>query len=82
MENMGQGTHSTEMDADSPTSPAEKAPNASKKFSPKCLPKPKISRFLKKNSLWVSVVRGVKEDKLSLWHQTRIICLQNLRHIC
>ena len=33
-------------------------PNASKNFSPKCLPKSKNSRFLKKSSLWVSVVLG------------------------
>ena len=30
-------------------SPAENTPNASKNFSPKCLPKPKSSRFLKKD---------------------------------
>ena len=32
-------------------------PHASKYFSPKCLPKPKSFKFLKKNSLWASVVR-------------------------
>ena len=41
----GQGTHSTKMGADSP---AENTPNASKNFCPKCLPKPKSSKFLKK----------------------------------
>ena len=41
----GQETHSTKMGADSL---AENIPNASKNFSPKCLPKPKSSRFLKK----------------------------------
>ena len=41
----GQRTHSTKMGADSP---AKNTPNASKNFSPKCLPKPKNSRFLKK----------------------------------
>ena len=40
-------------------SPAENTLNASKNFSPKCLPKPKSSKFLKKNSLWVSVVSAV-----------------------
>ena len=38
-------------------SPAQNTPNASQNFRPKCLPKPKSSRFLKKSSLWVSVVR-------------------------
>ena len=37
---------------------AENTPNASKNFSPICLPKPKSFGFLKKSSLWVSVVRG------------------------
>ena len=41
----GQGTHSTKMGADSL---AENSLNASKKFSPKCLPKPKSLKFLKK----------------------------------
>ena len=50
----GHGTRSTKMGADSP---AEKIPNASKNFSPKYLSKPKCSKFLKKSSLWVSVVR-------------------------
>ena len=50
-----QGTHSTKMGADSP---AENTPNASKKFNPKCLPKPKSLRFLKKKSVLVSVVRA------------------------
>ena len=36
----------------------QNTPNASKNFSPKCLPKPKSSNFLKESSLWVSVVRG------------------------
>ena len=48
--------NSTKMDADSL---AQITPNASKNFSPKCLPKPKSLRFLKKSSLWVSVVRAV-----------------------
>ena len=60
----GQGTHSTKMSADSP---AENTPNASKNFSPKCLPKPKSSRFLKKKlslgvrSLWLQNIYS------SLW---------------
>ena len=41
-------------------SPAENTLNPSKHFSPKCLPKPKSLRFLKKSSLWVSVVRGYR----------------------
>ena len=40
-----QGTHSTKMGADIP---AENIPNPSKDFSPKCLPKPKSSKILKK----------------------------------
>ena len=55
----GQGTHSTKMGADSL---AENTPNASKHFSPKCLPKPKSWNFLKKAlSLWVTIVRGFKQ---------------------
>ena len=46
-------TYSTKMGADSP---AKNIPNASKHFRPKCLPTPKSLRFLKKGSLWVSVV--------------------------
>ena len=43
-------------------SPAENTPNASKHFSPKCLPKPKSWKFLKKAlSLWVTIVRGFKQ---------------------
>ena len=41
----GQGTHSTKLCADSLD---ENTPNASKHFSPKCLPKPKSFGFLKK----------------------------------
>ena len=41
----GQGTHSTQMGADSP---AENTPNASNNFSPICLPMHKILIFLKK----------------------------------
>ena len=41
--------------------PAENTSNASKYFSPKCLPKPKSLRFLKKSSLWVSVVRDSEQ---------------------
>ena len=36
---------------------AENTPNASKNFSPICLPKPKSFEFLKKKALWMSVVR-------------------------
>ena len=63
MENMdhGQGTHSTEMGA---YSPAENTPNASKHFSPKCLPKPKSLGFSKKSSLWVSIVRLDRQQEL------------------
>ena len=42
----GQGTHSTKLCADSLD---ENTPNASKHFSPKCLPKPKSFGFLKKS---------------------------------
>jgi hypothetical protein len=42
------------MGSDSPT---KNTPNTSKHFSPKCLPKPKNLKFLKKEiSLWVSIV--------------------------
>ena len=41
---------------------AENTPNASKNFSPICLPKPKSFEFLKKSSVWVSVVRGRGEN--------------------
>ena len=50
-EKHGQRTHSTKMGADSP---AENTQNASKNFSQKCLPMPKIFEI---SSLWVSVVR-------------------------
>ena len=46
----GQGTHSTKMAADSL---AKNTSNASKNFSPKCLPKHKSLRFSKKLSLGV-----------------------------
>jgi hypothetical protein len=36
---------------------AEITPNVLNNFSPKCLTKPKSSGFLKKKSLWVSIVR-------------------------
>ena len=49
IEKHGQGTHSTKMGADN------LAENR-----PKCLPKPKNFRFLKKSSLWVFVVRVKK----------------------
>ena len=49
-------THSTKMGADRT---AENSPNASKKFSPKCLPKPKSLRF-KKSSVLVSVLIYMK----------------------
>ena len=42
---------------------AENNPNALKIFGPICLPKPKNFEFLKKSSLWVSVVRGGKYSK-------------------
>ena len=48
----GQGTHSTKMDAGSPT---DNTKNALKNFSPKCLPKPNSSRFLKKKTLSLGV---------------------------
>ena len=37
---------------------AKNTPNAPKNFSPICLPKPKSFEFLKKSSLWMSIVRG------------------------
>ena len=42
---------------------ARNTPNASYIFSPICLPKPKSFEFLRKSSVWVSVVRG---SRLSL----------------
>ena len=47
-----------------------KIPQMPKKFQPKCLPKPKSSRFLKKSSLWVSVVRALlyyEKPTFSTW---------------
>jgi hypothetical protein len=55
MENMDKELTLPKIGADNLT---ENTPNASKNFSPKCLPKPESSRFLKKSFLWVSVVRG------------------------
>jgi hypothetical protein len=55
MENMDKGLTTTKMGADNL---AKNTPKASNIFSPKYLPKPKSSRKKKKNSLWVSVVRG------------------------
>ena len=84
MENIGKGTHSTKMGADSL---AENTPNASKHFSPKCLPKPKSSQFLKKGSLWVSVVRGVNhlprrlETHTGLWIRGFLKVLSNIKFI-
>ena len=46
--------HCIKMGADSLS---ENTPNASINFSPICLPKPKSLGYLKKSSLWVSVVR-------------------------
>ena len=66
----GQGTHSTEMGADSS---AENTPNASKNISPKCLPKPKSSRFLKKSSLWESVVHAITQ-KTNNGHTNKVGC--------
>ena len=46
--------------------PAENTPNDSKHFSPKCLPKPRMSaqaqkfEIFEKSSLWVSIVRCTK----------------------
>ena len=42
---------------------AENTPNASKHFSPKCLLKPESFGFLKRSSLWVSVVHALKHDR-------------------
>jgi hypothetical protein len=47
---------------------AENTPNASKHFSPICLPKPKSLKFLKKSSLWVSLVRALLCQE-SRWHK-------------
>ena len=63
-------------------SPAEKTPNASKHFSPKCLPNPKSLFFFKKSSLWLSLVReqaavqsqtGILEGHLGYILMSRII---------
>ena len=56
---------------------AENTPNASKSFSPKCLPQPKSSRFLKKSSLWVSVVRLPAKGKVGT-NPHCLYCPQNL----
>ena len=65
-------------------SPAENTPNASKNFSPKCLPKPKSLRFLKKSSLWVSVVRAWNQSfddlRAQSFKQLYFFLLQALTH--
>ena len=45
------------MSQNSADSSAKNTPNAPKFISPICLPKPKNFDFLKKSSLWMSVVR-------------------------
>ena len=65
MENMDKESHSTKIGADSW---AENTPNASKHFSPKCLPKHKSSRFLKEISLWLSLIRGGQASSLTPLH--------------
>ena len=67
----GQGTHSTKMGADKL---AENTPNAPKCFGPICLPKPKSLGFLKKNSLWVSVVRDNMVFSQNLWKFYSLNC--------
>ena len=57
---------------------AENTPNASKNFSPICLPKAKSFKFLKKSSLWVSVVRGSNvydQEKIS---RNKAFCFKKL----
>jgi hypothetical protein len=56
-----QGTHSTKMVADNP---AENTPNASKRISPKCPPKPISSKFLKKSYLWAKFIYSEKAQKI------------------
>ena len=41
--------------------------NARQNFSPICLPKPKSFEFLKKNSLWMSVLRDIAQQCFALW---------------
>ena len=48
--------------------------NAPQNFSPICLPKPKSFEFLKKSSLWMSIVRGFYHDVSS--------CEKNWERIC
>ena len=43
---------------------ARNTPNASQNFSLICLPKPKSFKFLKKSSLWVSIVRAQFYSKM------------------
>ena len=68
---------------------AENTPNASKNFSPICLPKPKSFKFLKKSSLWVSVVPYAnahfyqKLKAFRLLNLTRVVHLYNfLMNLC
>ena len=56
---------------------ANNTPNASKHFSPKYLPKPKSSRFLKKSSLWVSLVRCAA----AAHHMKAVFCRQFSSHV-
>ena len=52
------------MDKRNPQYQNENTPNASKIFAPKCLPKLKSLRFMKKGFIWVSVVRGLYISEL------------------
>ena len=42
-------------------------PNAPEFIGPICLPKPKSFEFLKKSSLWMSVVRGISKSQIFIW---------------
>ena len=55
-------------------SSAENTQNAPQNVGPICLPKPKSLGFSKKNSLWVSVVRGVSycTSAYAVWEQQSI----------
>ena len=50
---------------------AENTPNTSNNFSPICLPVPESFEFLKKSSLWMSVVRGHEHQVSRLYRTLR-----------
>ena len=59
---------------------AENTTNASKNFSPICLPKPKNFEFLKISSVWVSVVRAATYWQKRYEHASSLIIYNFRKH--